>query len=206
MNPGRWILAALLLSGVCAVTGCSTNANRRLVNDLKVAGVSPAQVLAGGPRDTYAVHRSNAKTIWVSPLILLHHTVKHALICLVHAADVLYYPVALCTDAGPLELYDTQAFPFSLPPETDQIVSDGMVIAYLTGALCAAWGEYAFDLVAEYGWTSHNTLIQGHAYGLVLCVATAPLVVAAQLIDEDWRERVFPTKEEREKKEEEEGD
>jgi hypothetical protein len=110
----------LWVGTLCAAAGCSSPAHRRVARDLTVAAATPVQVPWGAVATTNAAGHHPA----LYPFFLVHNTVKHAAYSVVHLADVLYYPAALCTGAGPLELYDTQCVPYTIRPGQPSDVAD----------------------------------------------------------------------------------
>ena len=114
----RTSAAAICLVAILLPTcGCRSPAHARLAKDLVVVAASPVQVPLGGLVDTYRVHRRNPWTLFGMPVVLVHHTLKHAVTTLLHAGDVLLYPFALADGSGPVELYDVGQFPFYVPNE-----------------------------------------------------------------------------------------
>ena len=89
------------------------------------------------------MHRENGRTIFVSPVIFFHHTVKHALACGVYAADIFYYPVALVTNEGQLGIYLVDRFPFRMPDQTDRKMSEGLVVGWFFCVILAGWVYFA---------------------------------------------------------------
>lgn len=149
----RWLVAAPLL---LAALGCSAAANRRLGQDALVTVASPIQIPAGGIADTVRVHRNNPWTLFAFPVVLLHHTTKHAVISVLHAGDIFAYPVHAARDSGPIDLYDTGAFPFRVPNETArQVMGRFYVFATVTpaGAVLMVYSaRHWFEVFHKWDW------------------------------------------------------
>ena len=143
----RALVASLCL--LCLV-GCSSAANRRVLKDVAVVGAALLQIPAGGVQDTVQVCWEYPWATLCSPLVLVHQTAKHTLICLVHGGDVLFYPVALRKGWEPMDLYDTTTFPFAPEEEGEELIDRAY---FLVGgvAIVAATVYGACEVQSQHG-------------------------------------------------------
>ena len=188
---GRTGLLVLAVS-VCALAGCSVNANRRLARDLCVVALSPVQVPAGALRDTVRVHIAKPATLFVSPVLLCHHALKHALVTVAHGADIILYPVSVLRDAPPLELYQWDRFPLALSQGTEVSMTRAMVWCYYwplagMGASAAAAGA----LMATLGIPPAEVCLGLLGGGLAAVAAAHVPWAIASLIDREWTDDYF---------------
>lgn len=166
--------ASLLLAVplLLAALGCSAAANRRIGRDALVAAASPVQIPFGGVVDACRVYRHDPRTLFAFPVVLLHHTTKHAVVSVLHAGDILLYPIAASADWEPITLYDTDAFPFRVPNKTArQVMGRFYVFATATpaGAALMVYSYRAwFDIFHKWDWHwGHNYhSLRSYVYGL----------------------------------------
>ncbi len=174
----RWLAVALIL---LALAGCSAAANRRLGQDVLVTLASPLQIPVGGIADTVRVHRHNPWTTPAFPVVLAHHTLKHTVAAVLHAGDILAYPIHAARGSSPIDLYDTGAFPFRMPNATARKMMGRFyvfVASTSTGAVLTVYSYRAwFEIFHKWDWQWGHTYRSGSAYVFGLGTLTGAFLV-----------------------------
>lgn len=163
------------------LAGCSTAANARFRQDALVTAAAPLQIPAGGIVDTYRVHHNNPWTLFAFPVVLVHHTTKHAVISVLHAGDMLLTPLAISRDWEPMNLYETGTFPFRMPNKTARKVM-GRFYVFATAtpagaALMVYSARHWLEIFHKWDWQWGHQYRSGAGYFYGLGTLTGAFLV-----------------------------
>lgn len=108
-------LAFFCIAGCAQVKQNLATSTRRLGKDAAVIGTLPAQMLAGSVRDLKDDWKKHPVLMTpAAPVACLFHAYKYMSRSAAYFLDVPFYPLYALFGAEPIEIYDTESFPFTL--------------------------------------------------------------------------------------------